>query len=147
MLRHLLGVRICPYCPDCNSDQHKGPACQDLLGSNATAVGGIFGRVDAIFGSIENQKAGAFHIHTQVFVQCLHQHTPLYEILELVKERKVAIVQEYLAYADHVSKTSYDDLPAWHNNRQQREAAWPEYATDTTPHLETGIHFLGNATE
>ena len=45
----------------------------DAFGSNATAMGGIFGRVDAIYGSLECQKSGAEHIHLQAVVQCFHQ--------------------------------------------------------------------------
>jgi len=71
LMEHLFGVRCCPKCPDCNFGQGKRHApCQDFEGSNATPVGGIFGRVDAIYGSIEAQKsAGALHLHMQVFVQ------------------------------------------------------------------------------
>ena len=48
MLKHLFGVRVCPYCPDCNGFSGLEP-CQDLRGSNAEANGGIFGRVDAVY--------------------------------------------------------------------------------------------------
>ena len=48
MLKHLFGVRVCPYCPDCNRFSGLEP-CQDLGGSNAEANGGIFGRVDAVY--------------------------------------------------------------------------------------------------
>ena len=130
VLRHLFGVRVCPYCPDCNSDRWSGPACQDRLGSSATAVGGVFGRVDAYFGSIENQKAGAFHLHCQLFVQCMHQHTPLLELFQIFKKKKSRIAEEYLAYTNHVSKASYNDIDEWKARRPQREADWPEYPAD-----------------
>ena len=51
--KYLLGVNYCSNCPDCAL---SGDPCQDLFGSSAQAEGGIFGRVDAIFTSIEAQK-------------------------------------------------------------------------------------------
>ena len=44
------------------------------------AMGGVFGRVDAIYGSLECQKSGAEHIHLQAFVQCFHQFFSLSEL-------------------------------------------------------------------
>ena len=76
----IFGIRFCPHCPDCNNGEHSTP-CQDLFGSSARAEGGIFGRVDAVFTSIEAQTStGSLHAHSQVFVQCLHQHQPLWDI-------------------------------------------------------------------
>ena len=69
VFEHLWGVRTCPYCPKCNTDEGLTP-CQDMLGSSATAEGGIFGRVDAVYASIEAQKSkGSLHAHFQVWVQ------------------------------------------------------------------------------
>ena len=39
VLRYVFGVRICPYCPSCNHENFKGPACQDRRGSSATVLG------------------------------------------------------------------------------------------------------------
>ena len=70
---HLFGIRFCPNCPDCNTTTCP---CQDIVGSVATALGGIFGRIDAVFTSIEAQKStGSLHAHSQLFIQCLHEHT------------------------------------------------------------------------
>ena len=77
-LRHLFGMNYCADCPECHCTSSP---CQDLFGSSARAEGGIFGRVDAVFTSIEAQKAtGSLHAHSQVFVQCLHQHHPLWDV-------------------------------------------------------------------
>ena len=47
-----------------------------MFGSNATSEGGILGRVDAVYTYIEAQEStGSLHAHSQVVVQCLHQHT------------------------------------------------------------------------
>ena len=79
-LKHLFGMHFCPHCPDCS--QSDSP-CMDVFGSNATAAGGIFGRIDAMYGSIECQKSGSLHLHSQLFVQCYHQYTPLSELMRL----------------------------------------------------------------
>ena len=58
---YLFGMRVCFFCPDCNalSKTNNVSPCQDLFGSNAHAEGGIFGRIDAGFTSIEAQKSTA----------------------------------------------------------------------------------------
>ena len=85
--QHLFGMNFCPNCPSCNHDNSDNP-CQHLFGSNATAEGGIFGRVDAVYTSIEGQKStGRLHAHSQVFVQCLHPHTNIYQIMEKLREK------------------------------------------------------------
>ena len=104
-LQHLLGVDDCPNCPDCS---HSANPCQDLFGSSARAEGGIFGRVDAVFTSIEAQTStGSPHAHSQVLVQCLHQHTPLWEIVKQLRKSTGLIVNEYLHYKTHVSRQVY----------------------------------------
>ena len=93
-LQHLFGVNYCPICPDCS--QSEDP-CQDMFGSSATAEGGILGRVDAVYTSIEAQKSsGSLHAHSQVFVQCLHQHTTLWEIVRKLRAEPGDITKEYL---------------------------------------------------
>ena len=63
-LRHLFGVRYCRRCPDC---ARSDTPCADIFGSNAMATGSIFGRIDAIYGSIECQKCGTLHLHLHSF--------------------------------------------------------------------------------
>ena len=88
-----------------------GPPCQDRRGSSATVLGGVFGRVDAVFGSVENQKAGALHLHLQLFIQHMHQRMPLYELFRKLRDAMHnTIVAEYLGYVNHVCKTTYDDV-------------------------------------
>ena len=89
---HLFGMRVWAFCPDCNGD--AGVPCQDLFGSSSsTAEGGIFGRCDAGYTSIEAQKSkGSLHAHSQLFVQCLHQHTPLADVLRRLRADGVDIV-------------------------------------------------------
>ena len=62
--KHVFGLRCCPNCPHCNVG---GSPCQDVFGSSATAEGGCFGRIDAVFTSIEAQKStGSLHAHSHV---------------------------------------------------------------------------------
>ena len=81
---HLFGIRFCPNCPDCNLTSNP---CQDLCGSAATCLGCIFGRIDAVFTSIEAQQStGSLHAHSQLFIQCLHQHTSLEDIITTLRK-------------------------------------------------------------
>ena len=67
VLATMLGVRRCPRCPHCSETTTP---CQDALGSNAEAMGGIAGRVDALFGAVEAQKTtGGLHYHYFFYVR------------------------------------------------------------------------------
>ena len=75
---------MCPRCPQCADSDTP---CQDTLGSNAEAMGGIAGRVDALFGAVEAQKTtGGLHYHFFMLVQRLHQFASLKEIAEKIEE-------------------------------------------------------------
>ena len=136
-MRHLFGLRTCPNCPGCNHGERMSP-CQDLFGSNASPEGGVFGRVDACYVSIEAQKStGALHAHCQVFVQCLHQHTPLDKIFELVRNNADgwgrAFVKESLEYKRRVCRQEYSARvtpDGLNRNLAGAEAAWPECKTE-----------------
>ena len=134
MLKHLFGVRICPFCPDCNRFAGLEP-CQDQRGSNAETSGGIFGRVDAVYISLEAQKStGGHHGHMQVFVQCLHQHTSLADIFQLSGARLDALRREYEAYNAHVCHASYADQSSAGMDVRiaDAEASWPSHEHDIT---------------
>ena len=144
---HLFGMRVCPNCPHCNHDDHGSP-CQDCFGSNAKPEGGVFGRVDAGYTSIEAQKStGALHAHSQLFVQCLHQHEPLSEVLKRLAQ-KPELVERYLRYKEHVCRTVFadDDLvQSWEQARRKEvESTWPEYRS-TTILVETPQYMLDKA--
>ena len=60
---HVFGLRFRPNCPDCNVGSNPR---QYLFGSSATAEGGLFGRIDAVFTSLEAQKStGSLHAHSK----------------------------------------------------------------------------------
>ena len=113
---YLFGMRVCIDCPSCNTvDFNDGGHCSDLFGSNAYSEGGVFGRADGIFISIEAQKSsGGLHAHGQLHVQCMHQHRPLTEILGALSasanSATHSISKEYLAYKSHVCRQWYKDL-------------------------------------
>ena len=109
----LWGLRVCPMCPDCNrGDADHG--CQDLFGSNAFAEGGIVGRGDGVYISIEAQKsAGSLRGHSQLHVQCVRQNKPLSEVMAAIAGGKARIVGEYLKYKDHVSRQVYENASDW----------------------------------
>ena len=67
----LLGLRMCPECPKCNSDwkvtaNGKHTPCQNRFGSNMMACGGCFGACISLGGSTEYQELSAPHLHIQV---------------------------------------------------------------------------------
>ena len=127
-LRHIFGLRYCPQCPNCSCSSRP---CTDAFGSNATARGGAFGRIDAVYGSLECQKAGPYHLHGQFFVQCLHQFTPLSELVRLGQEAQLEIIRKYSSYNAHVCKMTYANLEAWHEEQVAVENDWPEYKQST----------------
>ena len=135
MLKHLFGVRTCPMCPDCNVFQEdQATPCQDEGGNNAEPCGGIFGRVDAVYISLEAQKStGSKHGHAQVFVECLHQHTPLEEIFALKKEQLDTLRAVYEKYQAHVCHATYAGQSDSHMKPciERVEANWPEHEHDT----------------
>ena len=124
----LFGMRVCPRCPDCNRGKRTTP-CQNLAGSNASCAGGIFGRMDAAFISFEAQKStGSLHAHCQLFVQCLHQFTPLKEICERIRQDEGFIVDDYLTYKARVSRQVYAQVGLEHDQEiRHQEQQWPEY--------------------
>ena len=104
---HLLGMRVCVQCPNCTDTKASVETwpCQDLFGNNATPEGRIFGRVDGAFTSIEAQKSvGSLHAHSQVHVECIHQHTPLHELVPMLVGRHAKVLAEYLKYKEHVCR-------------------------------------------
>ena len=124
-LRHLFGVRYCPKCPDCSLTDNP---CTDAMGSNAMPCGGILGRVDAAYGAIEFQKAGPAHVHFQLFVQCLHQHTPLSTIVKMYPSDLRQQVKMAGMYNAHARRTVYVDPKQWEETqRADVEEEWPEF--------------------
>ena len=100
----------------------------DAFGSSSTAVGGVFGRVDAVYGSLECQKSGAYHMHAQLFVECYHQFTPLQDLMRLGAEPRLELLRKYSSYTAHVRRTIYSNPKAWQEEEQADvEAQWPEY--------------------
>ena len=133
-LEYIMGMRVCSECPDCNHKQRgEGDdywtSCQDLFGNNAYSDGGVFGRVEGIYISIEAQKsAGSLHAHGQVHVACIHQHTPLIDIMAQLQDNKPTLVSEYLRYKAHVCREVYENVTEWNaSKREEVEEAWPEY--------------------
>jgi len=126
--RHIFGVRFCPKCPNCACTDSP---CTDAFGSNAIARGGVFGRVDAIYASLECQKNGNYHLHGQFFIQCLHQFTSLSELVRLDKKPLLELLRKYSDYSAHVRRMIYCDPETWQEKRQEVEDEWPEYKQST----------------
>ena len=131
LLRHVFGVNICHLCPDC--DKTASP-CMDSSGSNAALLGGVFGRMEAVYVTIEAQKStGSLHGHMQCFLQCLHQHTPLTEIFDMSASQLEELRREYCNFQAHVGHSVYSGQTpsAVEAGIAAAEASWPEHALDT----------------
>ena len=84
--------------------------------------------MDAGFTSIEAQKSkGSLHAHSQLFVQCLHQHTPLVDVLRVLRKDRGDLVRKYLVYKAHACGECYETGQQATAGREQREKDWPEY--------------------
>ena len=114
-----------------------------MFGSNTRAEGGIFGRVDVVYTSVEAQKStGGLHAHSQVFVRCLHQHTNIYEILDSIREKPDSIVKEYLRYKEHVRRQMYTEpSDAVNAKLAEAEIEWPEYRDNKALTKKTKLHY------
>ena len=123
-LNRIFGVKSCFHCPDCAKSDNP---CTDAFGSNATAAGGVFGRIDAVYGSLECQKSGAKHLHGQFFVQCLHQFQSLNELVQQGPKALLELLRKYSNYSAHVTRKVYVNPEAWGAKQQQVEEEWPEY--------------------
>ena len=131
LLRHVFGVNICHLCPDC--DKTASP-CMDCSGSNAALLGGVFGRMDAVYVTIEAQKStGSLHGHLQCFLQCLHQHTPLTEIFDMCALQLDELRRDYCQFQAHVGHSVYSGQTPEEieTGIEAAEASWPEHALDT----------------
>ena len=123
-LNRIFGVKSCFHCPDCAKSDNP---CTDAFGSNATAAGGVFGRIDAVYGSLECQKSGAKHLHGQFFVQCLHQFQSLNELVQQGPKALLELLRKYSDYSAHVTRKVYVNPEVWGDKQQQVEEEWPEY--------------------
>ena len=132
-LRTLLGVRVCSNCPTC-SESTAVHACMDEFGSVGEPQGGIFGIVEAYYGSIESQKAGSLHLHLLVFLSWMYQHKPLEEIAVAIQNRKPAFYEalarfkgrtasESLADVDRFPEHVVDGIEAEHARAYRSEAS------------------------
>ena len=123
-LNHLFGIRFCFNCPDCAKSDKP---CTDAFGSNAKAAGGVLGRIDAMYGSLEAQKSGAKHLHGQFFVQCPHQFQSLNALVQKGPKALLELLRKYSDYSAHVTRKIYTSPEAWEEKQQQVEEEWPEY--------------------
>ena len=102
----------------------------DAFGSNATPMGGGAGRCDAMVGAVEAQKAeGVLHLHMFLFLQMVHQFTPLQEIADLIRAG-ILSSQSWKNYISHVRCASYPDAEQAEADRDYVERSWPAFAKD-----------------
>ena len=126
--RHIFGLKFCPKCPDCACSNNP---CMDAFGSSTTARGGVFGRIDAVYASLECQRCGTYHLHGQFFLECFHQFRSLKDLVEMGQEPLLELLRKYSDYSAHVRRMIYEHPEEWEDKREEIEAQWPEYKQST----------------
>ena len=128
VLATVLGIRMCPHCLHCSNTDYP---CQDALGSNAELMGGLAGRSDALFGSVECQKSnGSLHFHFFVFIQRLHQFATMKEIAEMLEKRLVEAT-ELKQFVANICCERYEDAAKHLQDMPTLEANFQTYSEDT----------------
>ena len=65
-------------------------------------------------------------------MQCLHQHTSIYDLLQTLREKPDNIIKEYLRYKEHVCRQVYtEDNETVDAKLIAAESQWPEYKSNT----------------
>ena len=76
----------------------------------------------------------------------MHQHTPLVEVLRLLKQGARGVIDRYLQYKAHVCRQVYADPDVAAQRLPEREAAWPEYA-DSVELMSRPAYLSARATQ
>ena len=91
-------------------------------------MGGIAGRVDALFGAVEAQKTtGGLHYHFFMFVQRLHQYTNLKDIAKKIEDGLVN-ASELKHFLSQNCCEEYPDVEQFSRERDTLENDFPSYA-------------------
>ena len=72
-------------------------------------------RFDAGYTSTKAQKSTrSLHAHSQLFVQCLHQHTPLHSFFEILEQKNATdTVHYYLTIYNITNMTAMNNMHQW----------------------------------
>ena len=139
ILAECLGIRMCPDCPHC---VYSDNPCQDSFGSVAELMGGMSGRIDALFGATECQKSnGSLHFHFFAFGQRLHQFANLMEIAEKL-ERGFVRAEELKNYLNEVCCTEYPDVKKFEAEQALLESHFPTYTEKQETSTADGQNFM-----
>ena len=115
---------MCPRCPHCLDSSSP---CQDAFGSNSKAMGGIAGRVDALFVAVEAQKTtGGLHFHFFMFVQQVHPSNTINDIAKKIEE-KTLNAEELKHFLSQIFCERYHDLQQFMSERHRLEKNSPLY--------------------
>ena len=122
VLATLLGIRMCPKCPNCNADGSTFP-CQDQFGSNFDCFGGIFGGCDGFGGGVESQRGATLHIHLIAYIISIFQHATLAQISEKI-EKKLMSLAALERYMEWVSMHEHLDAAMHNTHKDDLEKQW-----------------------
>ena len=85
----LLGLRSCPYCPDCNLEDETSdlfPPCQDIFGASTLLMGGVARMAATMGGATEFQNVGTPRWHGFVHIVNIYQHRTLADVKEAIEK-------------------------------------------------------------
>ena len=90
-------------------------------------MGGVAGRVDAMFGTVECQKTtGSLHYHFFAFVQRLHQFASMKQIGKDLEDELVKPC-ELTNFLANICCESYTDPALFDSQRIYMEGAFPAF--------------------
>ena len=96
----------------------------------------MFGRPDAYYGSKECQKAGSLHLHMLLFIQSLHQHASVAELLTAVSK---STLLDFFQYKSNTDNETYVDPVKVETSQDSIDADWKTGQVDRT-HLLLRAH-------
>eukprot|EP00662_Eupelagonemidae_sp_cell21_P057731 gene57731-biopygen78075 len=109
LLSELIGVRICPWCPNCSGLTNRRP-CVNPNGSVAKEEGGILGMCKAYYGCVETQRQDP-------------------KAKEDLKQR---VLTRYASFKESACRESYATRAPSEEELAEFEVRWPDYAGDNT---------------
>ena len=128
ILARLSGLRMCPYCPKCNTTRSTAP-CSNHYGHNMTPMGGFAGLGVALGGCVEYQQNDNPHFHGNLHLANIYQFKTLAEIAELMRKNLVTL-DELTHYQDWICHEDPLDIEAQQAVLPKREQQWLENNSD-----------------
>jgi hypothetical protein len=118
----ILGVRMCPRCPQCNAGNGV-EGCQNRFGSNMRPMGGLAGASPGFGLAIEHQVHGPPHGHGNIHLANAYQYNTLHDIAKLIQD-KLLDPQNILDFHAWLHREEPFDEETHEAQRDAIETAW-----------------------